>query len=330
MDALTDVLRAMRLSGGVFLDAAFTAPWCIIARITPEDCRPFMPRPAQLIAYHYVVEGRLYLRIAGQAPIMAAAGQLLVLPRNDQHVLGSALDLAPANVDELIEPAGEDGLARIRFGGGGARTCLLCGFLGSDDRSATLLASLPAVLQLDLQDTLTGPWIEHSMRYAAGALAAGGLGASANLARLAEILFTEAIRAYVTALPPGHTGWLAGLRDPGVGKTLALLHGRFAHPWTLAELARAVGLSRSTLTERFTRHIGVPPMHYLSRCRLLRAAEWLRAGQHSVAAIGYEVGYASEAAFNRAFKREFGMAPGVFRKVGDPAAADHYPAPETR
>ena len=314
MDALTDVLRAMRLSGGVFLDAEFTEPWCIVSKVSPEDCRPFIAEPAQLIAYHYVVEGRLLMRIAGQAPISATAGHLLVLPRNDQHLLGSALDLQPTNADELIEPAGADGLARIRFGGGGARTCILCGFLGSSERSAPLIASLPAVVQLDLQDKLTGTWIEGSIRYAARELSAGGPGTSANLARLAEILFTAAIREYVKALPPGQKGWLAGLRDPCVGRTLALIHGQLTHPWTLDALAHEVGLSRSTLTERFTRHIGAPPMRYLSRRRLLLAAERLRDGQQSVAEIGYEVGYESEAAFNRAFKREFGTAPGVFRK----------------
>jgi AraC-like DNA-binding protein len=315
MDALTDVLRTMRLSGGVFLEAEFTEPWCIISKIGPEDCRPFMATPAQIIAYHYVVEGQLCLRLEGQDAVSATAGHLLVLPRNDQHLLGSALDLPPANADDLIEPAGTDGMARIRFGGGGARTCILCGFLGSDEQSAPLITSLPAVLSLDLQDTLTGPWIEGSMRYAARALAAGGPSAHANLARLAEVLFTEAIRSYVTTLPPDQQRWLAGLRDPFVGQTLALLHGRYAHPWTLDELARAVGLSRSTLTERFTRHLDMPPMRYLQRRRLLIAAERLRTTPHAVAHIGYEVGYESEAAFNRAFKREFGMAPGAFRKA---------------
>lgn len=304
----------MRLSGGVFLDAAFTAPWCIISKVGPEDCSPFMTEPAHLIAYHYVVEGRSLVSIAGQSPILAVAGQLLVLPRNDQHLLGSALDLQPANAEDLIEPAGEDGLARIRFGGGGARTCILCGFLGMDDRSDPLISSLPAIMKLDLKHKLTGPWIEGSMRYAARELAAGGPGSSANLSRLAELLFTEAIREYVKALPPHQHGWLAGLRDPFVGQALALIHGRSVHAWTLDELAREVGLSRSTLTERFTRHIGMAPMRYLNRRKLLLAAERLRDRQQSVAQIGYGVGYESEAAFSRAFKREFGTAPGAFRK----------------
>ena len=314
MDALTDVLRGMRLSGGVFLDAEFTAPWSIISKVGPEDCLPFMAEPAQLIAYHYVVEGHLLLSLLGQAAVSATAGQLLVLPRNDQHLLGSALDLESANADELIEPAGEDGLARIRFGGGGARTVILCGFLGSDDRNSPLIASLPAVLKLDLNHKLTGSWIEGSMRYAGRELGIGDPGASANLARLAELLFTEAIREYVKSLPPEQEGWLAGLRDPAVGQALALVHGRLAHSWTLDELARQVGLSRSTLSDRFARYMGISPMRYLSHRRLRQAAERLRQGQQSVAEIGYEVGYESEAAFNRAFKREFGVAPGAFRK----------------
>lgn len=315
-DALTDVLRAMRLSGGVFLDGEFTEPWCVLAKVGPEDCRPFLPEPpAQLIAYHYVVEGRLVLAIEGEAPVPATAGQLLVLPRNDGHLLGSALGLRPARADDLIQPGGEDGLARIVSGGGGARTRILCGFLGTDCRDDPLIASLPAVMQLDLQDRLAGPWIEGSIRYAARALAAGGPGASSSLARLAELLFAEAVREYVRMLPEGQTGWLAGLRDPFVGRALALIHDRPTHPWTLHELAREVGLSRSALADRFTRRIGVPPMRYLSRRRLLMAADRLGRGPQSVAQIAHEAGYEAEAAFNRAFKREFGVPPGAFRKA---------------
>jgi AraC-like DNA-binding protein len=315
MDALADILRAMRLSGGVFLDAVFTEPWCIISKVGPEDCHPFMAEPAHLIAYHYVVEGCVLVSLAGQTPVSATAGELLVLPRNDEHLMGSVLNIQPANADELIEPVGDGGLARIRFGGGGTRTCTLCGFLGMDDRNDPLIASLPAIMKLDLNSQLTGRWIEGSIRYAAHELTAGGPGASANLARLAELLFTEAIREYIKTLPPGQSGWLAGLRDPFVAQALGLIHRGAARGWTLDELAREVGLSRSTFTERFTRHLGMAPMRYLHRRKLLLAAERLRSSQQSVAQIGYEVGYESEAAFSRAFKREFGTAPGAFRKA---------------
>lgn len=314
MDALTDVLRSMRLSGGVFLDAEFTAPWCIVAQVGPEDCRPFMAVPAQVIAYHYVLEGRLLLSVEGEAPVAAAAGHLLVLPRNDRHLLGSALGLKPAIADDLIEPCGDDGMARIRFGGGGARTRILCGFLGSERRSDPLITSLPTVMKIAVEDRLTGPWIEGAIRYAGCALAAGGPGAASSLARLAELLFAEAVREYVKALPEGQTGWLAGLRDPYVGKALALLHRDPTRPWTLEDLAHEVGLSRSALAVRFLRSIGTPPMRYLARHRLLLAADRLSRGPDPIARIAHDVGYESEAAFNRAFKREFGLSPGAFRK----------------
>lgn len=312
---LTEVLRAMRLSGAVFLDAEFTEPWCISSKVGPDDCRPFMAPPAHLIAYHHVVEGRLLLSVEGETPLAATAGHLVVLPRNDAHVLGSDLNVAPASADDLIEPPGEDGLARIRFGGGGPRTRILCGFLGSDECNAPLLSALPSVLNLDLKDTLAGPWIEGSMRYAARELASGGDGAPASLALLAELLLAEAIREYAKAQPPDRKGWLSGIRDPHVGRALALIHGRPTHPWTLEDLSREVGLSRSVLTDRFARFIGISPMRYLQRRRLDLAAAKLRNGRQSIARVAYESGYDSEAAFSRAFKRERATSPGAYRKA---------------
>ncbi|HYN39159.1 MAG TPA: AraC family transcriptional regulator [Rhodospirillales bacterium] len=319
MDALTDVLRAMRLSGAVFLEGEFTAPWSISSHVDPQDCRPFMPPPVQLIAYHYVLEGRLLLQVEGEPPVDAGAGRLLMLPRNEPHILASAPGLPPANADDLVEPAGEDGLARIRFGGGGPVTRILCGFLGSDNRADPLLASLPPVVNLDLTGNLTGTWIEGSVRYAARELAGGGPGASVNLARLAELLFAEAVRQYLKALPRARTGWLAGLCDPHVGRALALMHRRPGHPWTLDELAREVGLSRSALAERFGRFVGASPIRYLQRWRIELAAARLTDGRQPIAQIAYETGYESEAAFSRAFKRELGRSPGAFRR---PAGAE--------
>src|SRR5262245_42097877 len=242
MDPLQDLLRGMTLSGAVFLDAEFTAPWCITSKVAPEDCRPFMPVPAHLIAYHYVVEGDLLLKIDEREPILASSSDLIILPRNDLHILGSRIDLAPADADALIEPPGAEGLARIRHGGGGALTRILCGFLGSNDPNGPLILSLPPVLKLTLDEAATASWIEGSMRYAARALATGGPAAAANLARLSELLLAEAIRAYTARLPPGQGDWLAGLRDPHVGRALACMHRKLAHPWTLAELACAAGL----------------------------------------------------------------------------------------
>jgi AraC-like DNA-binding protein len=315
MEALEELLRAMRLSGAVFLDAEFTAPWCIIAKIDADDCQPFMPVPGRLIAYHYVLEGQLSLRIDGEPPCDAVAGELLVLPRNDAHVLGSDLDLRPCPTHDLIEPATDDGLARIRYGGGGSRCHILCGFLGTEDRTDPLIASLPAVLKLPLDSGRMGSWIETSMRYAARELASGAPGAASSQARLSELLFAEAVRKYVGSLPPRSKGWLAGLRDPYVGRALAMIHRRAAHPWRLDELVREVGLSRSALGERFARHIGMSPMRYLSRRRLQYAADRLRHSKAPVSQIAYEIGYESDAAFSRSFKREFGASPAAFREM---------------
>jgi AraC-like DNA-binding protein len=319
VDALTGILRAMRLSGGVFLDADLTEPWCLRAQVDGGDCRPFGIVPTRLIAYHYVLEGRLFLSLDGHAPIEATAGRLLVLSRNDVHMLGSAVDLAPTDAGTLIEPAGEDGLGRIRFGGGGARTRILCGFLGTDGRSDPLTADLPAVMDLDLRDRVMGPWIEGSMRYAAHELAVGGEGASSSLAGLAELLFAEAIRGYLKTLPLQANGWLAGLRDPYVSRALSLMHARPERPWSLDEVAQQVGLSRSAFSARFVRLVRTSPMQYLGRQRLQRAADRLRDSSISIGRIASEVGYESEASFTRAFKREFGVAPGAYRRSRGPA-----------
>jgi AraC-like DNA-binding protein len=310
MDPLADVLRTMRLTGGVFLEAEFTAPWCVLSQVAPEDCHP-LPAPAQLIAYHYVVAGRLLLQAEGEPPLGVEAGEIVLLPRNDPHRLGSGLDLPPVNAHRLIQPAADGGLARIAFGGGGEPAArILCGYLGSDARGNPLLAGLPRVLRLRVGEGASGDWIASSFRFAAQELRGGP---ATVLARLAELLFIEAVRRYVAGLPPGGTGWLAGLRDPVVGRALALMHGRAAHPWTTEALAREAGLSRSAFAERFTGLVGEAPMHYLGRWRLRTAADRLREGQ-PVARVAYEVGYASEAAFSRAFKRDYGTAPGTWRE----------------
>jgi AraC-like DNA-binding protein len=247
--------------------------------------------------------------------VAAGPGQLLVLPRNDAHLLGSDLSLQPVDVAALIEAGGEEGLARLRVGGGGERCRVLCGFLGGDGCAEPLIASLPPVLNVTMDGTICGAWIEGSIRYAAQALAAAGPGAASSLARLAELLFGEAVRAYLASLPRQQGGWLAGLRDPYVGRVLALIHADPARAWSLDELSRAGGLSRSALTQRFTTCTGVPPMRYLTSCRLQRAAQRLRESTIPVGRVGYDIGYASEAAFTRAFKREFGIAPAMFRKA---------------
>jgi AraC-like DNA-binding protein len=314
VDALSDVLRVIRLTGGVFLDAVFTEPWCVAARVGPEDCRPPMREPASIIAFHYVVDGRMLVQLEGAAPVKVPAGAMVLLPRNDAHKLAS--DVAPPAVsaEHLMQMQREGALAHIDYGGGGAATRIVCGFVGSEVRTHPLLDALPDVLALDLNGRPGAGWIAASFRYAAQEVAAGRAGSETVLAKLSELLFVEAVREYVAALPAERQGWLAGLRDPAVGRALALMHARLAHPWTAEELAAEALLSRSAFAERFTALIGVPPMSYLTAWRMQVAAQWLRESRRSIAQIADEVGYESEATFTRAFKREMGVTPGRFRR----------------
>ncbi len=313
MDALSNVMSTVRLASSVFLDARVRAPWCIAARIGPEDCAPFGGVPAQVIAYHYVVAGQLYLELPGHEPVRVEAGEIVLLPRNDAHVLGSAPGLRPAVIDHLVEPAGDDRPAVLRFGGDGAQTHIICGFLGCDVPNNPLIASLPGLLRQETGSERGGNWFGDTFQRAAGEFAAGGIGSVTVLAKLAELLFVEAVRRYIAGLPREQSGWLAGLRDARVGKALALMHTRTAHPWNADELARAVGLSRSAFAERFTALVGMPPLRYLGHWRLQLAAVRLRESPRAIAQVAYEVGYESDAAFHRAFRKTFGVTPGAWR-----------------
>lgn len=316
MDVLSDVFAAVRFSGGVFLDAEFTAPWCVLSQVGPEDFDSLGGPPAQLIAYHYVIDGQLLIRLDDGPPLPVLAGEIVLLPRNDAHVLGSAAGLRPQVIDDQIQAPGERTPAVLRHGGGGTPTHIICGYLGCDMPDNLLLQALPPLLKLGVRDGAGGAWLEDSFRHAAAEFAANCSGSGAVLGKLAELLFVEGIRRYLAALPEGQTGWLAGLRDRLVGRALALMHGRVAHPWTTEELARAVGLSRSAFAERFTALIGQPPMRYLARWRLQLAALRLRDGGAATAQIAAAVGYESDAAFNRAFKRAFGTTPAAWRHGG--------------
>lgn len=315
MDALQDILRTMQLSGGIFLEADFTAPWCVTSQVAPEDCRPFVPASVNLIAYHYVTEGRLVLQTGGHPPMQVEAGKIILLPRNDEHVIGSAPKLRPVRADHLIQPAIDGGLARIIHGGGGEKTRILCGYLATSSARLPICDILPSVLTIGVEEGL-GNWIESSFRLGAQQVATGRSD-STLLARLAELLFMEAVRRYVESLPPETSGWVAGLRDPVVGRALALLHGRLTHRWTTEELAAEIGLSRSAFAERFTSLLGEPPMRYLANWRMQVAAQRLRSSREPVARIAFETGYESEAAFNRAFKRVFAMPPVAWRRRQD-------------
>jgi AraC-like DNA-binding protein len=314
IDPLSQVLGSVRLSGGVFLEARFTAPWCTAAQITPDDIRPFVAAPAQIIAYHFVIDGRLQCALDGEPPMEISAGEVVLLPRNDGHTLGSAQGIPAVPADTLIRPGENGGPWQIDYGGGGEPTHIVCGFLATEEVHNPLIATLPKMLKLDIRDGASRDWVEASVRFAARELAAGKFASSAVMSRLSELLFVEAVRDYAATLEAGRTGWLGGLKDPQVGRALALLHGQIDADWTIERLAREVSMSRSAFNERFSSLVGMPPIRYLTHWRLQHAKERLRGGRQSIAQIAHSVGYESEVAFNRAFKREFGEPPARWRE----------------
>jgi AraC-like DNA-binding protein len=313
-DALSEVLRSVRLSGGMFLEASFTAPWCVMSKIDPEDCRPFLAAPLQVIAYHYVVEGRMLVGIGGHDPVEVRAGETVLLPRNDPHLLCSSIGLRPVYAHDLIQPGNAGGLLRIAHGGGGETTRIICGFLGSDQDRNPLIATLPRILTVDMGLARSSEWIESSLRFAIQGLQQGQLGSSMVVSRLSELMFVEAVRSYAATLPTEQRGWLAGIRDPIIGRALALVHSSLDRPCTAETLARDVALSRSAFSDRFTALVGMPPKRYLTFWRMQVAKDKLRGGRQPIAQIAYQVGYEAEAAFIRAFKREFGVPPGIWRR----------------
>jgi AraC-like DNA-binding protein len=314
MDALSDVLRVARLTGGVFLRADFHAPWCLSARVAPEHCGPDLGPASHLILYHYVIEGDFRIRVDGE-DIVVGAGEVVLLPRNDLHLMGSDLSLPPVAGNEIIRPPKGGGVSSIHHGGGGKRTQLICGYLGSAGaESNPVIAALPSLLKLNVEQEGAVEWIRSTFQYAAGEISAGRPGSETVLAKLSELLFVEAVRRYVETLPDGQSGWLASLREPRIARALALLHCDINRRWTVDDLGREVGLSRSALADRFIRLIGTPPMHYLAGWRMQVAMAKLRTTSASLAQVAESVGYDSEAAFSRAFKKAIGVAPATWRK----------------
>ena len=315
MDALSDVLRVVRIKGGVFLHAEFTAPWCVSSEVDARDGATLLGGAGHIVLYHYVVEGRLKAGIPGGEVVDIGPGEVFILPHNHRHLLGSDFDRVPVPTATLVTQSPEGGLWAIGHGGGGERTRIVCGFLGFERVAGNpLIDALPPMMTFDTRSGGATSWIGGSLEFAADEIRMRKAGAETVLAKLSELLFVEALRRHVQSLPEGQIGWLAGLKDPVVSQALALLHRRLSEPWTVDDLGREVGLSRSALADRFTKLIGEPPMRYLARWRLQVAASRLRDSDSPLARIAEQVGYESEAAFNRAFKREFGTPPATWRR----------------
>lgn len=315
MDALAELLRVVRFSGGLFLEARFRQPWCLLAHLTKDDCGPGVDTRGGLVAFHFVLEGEVQVSVGREPPQLAPAGSLILVPRNEPHLMGSDVSLPRLDARALMRKAATDDLARIDFGDAGqTRARFVCGFQATGLREHPLLASLPGLVVADLSDRPCAEWAQSSFRYAAQEHAAQRSGSQEILARLSELLFVEAVRGHIERLPGESTGWLAALRDPALARVLTALHAQPAEAWTTEALAERAFLSRSAFAERFTRMIGTPPMNYLTRWRMLIAGQRLRESADTIAQVAAAVGYESESTFSRAFTREMGLAPGAWRR----------------
>jgi AraC-like DNA-binding protein len=315
VDVLSEVLGAIQLQGALYFHGEFTAPWSARTPASGAISRYF-GSDDRVVIFHLLTEGRCVAGPEGGPFVALEAGDIVVFPRGEAHVLSNGAPTETLDFEPHLARVLSEGLRLSRAGGGGEMTRFVCGFLSCDARlSRALLAGLPPVFKVNVREQGAGQWLESAIAFLVGESRDAPTGGEAVLARLAESLFIETLRRHILSLPTEQTGWLAGLRDPQVGKALALLHGDPQQRWTLESLARAAGLSRTLLAERFRHFIGQSPMAYLMSWRLQLAARLLRGTRSSVAAIAAEVGYDSEAAFNRAFGREFGTPPARYRRA---------------
>lgn len=311
MDTLSDLLRNVRLDGAYFFAVEAAEPWSVESAGARELAPRILPGAEHLISYHIVTKGRCFAGLAGEEQIEVVAGDAILFPHGDPSVMSSAPGVSPRGKTNTSAPARYPDTVFLG-GQGPCVTSFVCGFLGCDRRPFNpLLSALPRLMHVrgmgeGWPGGFTRQLIEESQQRRAGG--------ETVLTRLAELMFIEVLRRYLAGLPPGQRGWLAGLRDDVVGPALRLLHGRPDRTWTLEDLAREVASSRSNLARRFTELVGQPPMQYLTQWRMQIAANLLVQSGAKVSSIGAEVGYDSEAAFSRAFKKSTGLAPGAWRE----------------
>ena len=315
MDAFSQILSGVKLNGAVYFTAEFSAPWGLTTP-PPDALAARLALGAEhLILYHLVIEGSAVVELVDGPSLTLEPGDVVVFPKGDPHHISSGKGAPHPFPNYGISAKVESrDLRPLQAGGGGEISRFVCGYMTCDPYiTRPILHGLPPVFKVNLRSDRSGHWLENSILHLVEEAASGRIGSEAMLAKLSEALFVDTLRRYVDSLPEQQTGWLAGTRDPIVGKSLSLMHSRITHPWTIADLADHVGVSRSTLVERFTRYLSEPPMTYLTRWRLQLAARSLEKTSRGVAEIASDVGYESEAAFNRAFKREFGHPPGRYR-----------------
>ena len=315
VDTLSEVLRAVRLTGAVFFSVEATTPWVVEAP-AGEAVGPYiLPGVEHVIEYHVITAGSCWGGVVDEPSLKLETGDIIVIPQGDSHVMASGPGMRGEPDFESFRTLNQGRLplsVSLR-GGGPERTELVCGFLGCDARPFNpLLATLPRVMHLRAQanDTALRTLVDLALAESQAQRAGG----DCVLSRLSELLFVEVVRRYAAQLPAESVGWFAGLRDDNVGRALQKLHERPAYDWSLEELAAEAGVSRSVLAERFAHLVGVPPMQYLAKWRIQLAASLLRGSKASLAEVAERIGYGSEAALSRAFKREVGVSPAHYRK----------------
>jgi len=320
MDAFSEILAGVKLNGALFFHAHFSAPWGYDSPASQTLAPALAPGAPHLVIYHFLVEGNAVARLVDGQPIPLDPGDVVIFPHGDPHLIangaGTTGSTAGSQIaDAVAQKVMTRDLSALHFGGNGASTRFVCGFMACDPHlSRPILSGLPRMFKVNIRTDRSGQWIESSILHLVDEAGSGRFGSEAVLAKLSEALFVDTLRRYVMSLPELATGWLAGARDPVVGRCLSLMHNRTDHPWTIATLAHELAISRSALSERFTRYLSEPPMTYLTRWRLQLAAQSLTRTPKGVADIASHVGYESESAFNRAFKREFGVPPARYRR----------------
>ena len=316
-DVLSDVLRAVRLTGAVYFDFELSSPWVAEAPPSREIAATVMPGAERVIEYHLIARGACWVQVAGQEAIRLNEGDFIVFPQGDPHTLSSTPGLrATPDMSMFARPTTPLPIVYELGGGGADRTRIVCCFLGCDERPFNpLLAALPKVIHLSAAGhSGTTGWLATLLNIAVRESGSQRPGSENVLARLSELMFVEALRGYLEALPTSQTGWLAGLRDPVIGRALGALHADPQDDWTVERLARLAGVSRSVFAERFADMVGQPPMQYLALWRMQLASRLLLEGG-DVATIAGAVGYESEAAFSRAFKKLVGQPPSSWRRI---------------
>jgi AraC-like DNA-binding protein len=314
-DVLSDVLQTVRLTGSLFFLVDASSPWGSTAPTGPELAAVLLPNSQHLISYHLVSSGSCWCEIDGEPPTRLDAGDVAVIPHGHAYTLCTA----PGLRDMVPVKWYEDAVARrlpfiVPEGGGGPdRARIVCGFLGCDVLPFNpLLGALPPLLHVR-RAAACADRLVSLIDFAVAESAHPTPGGHCVLLRIGELIFVEVVRSHLVAVPPNQCGWLAALRDPAIGRALALLHGRPQQAWTLESLARETGISRSTLAERFAQMIGHPPMQYLARWRMQLAARKLADSTAKIAGVAADCGYESEAAFSRAFKKLVGLSPAEWR-----------------